>query len=101
MPLLAVLGLRDPEGGDWGRLRGLQYAQLIKTARWRITVHALCAFLTLATYAGKAPVWLMAVFVAGMCTGLFFTLRSSRSFVFSDRPRISRPGPSASAAAPR
>jgi diguanylate cyclase (GGDEF)-like protein/PAS domain S-box-containing protein len=90
MPLLAVLGLRDPEGGDWGRLRGLQYAQLIKTARWRITVHALCAFLTLATYAGKAPVWLMAVFVAGMCTGLVFTLRSSRSFEFSDRPRISR-----------
>ena len=90
MPLLAVLGLRDPEGGDWARLRGLQYAQLIKTARWRISVHALCSFLTIATYAGKAPLWLMSVFVVAMCTGLFFTLQSNRSFNFSDRPRITR-----------
>jgi len=30
LPLLAVLGLTQPPEGDWGRLRGLQYASLAR-----------------------------------------------------------------------
>ena len=56
LPLLAILGLKDPEGEDWGRLRGLQYSQLISTVRQRMAIHAVCALLAVAIYAGKAPV---------------------------------------------
>lgn len=90
MPLLAILGLQDPEGGDWARLRGLQYAQLIRTSRLRIIVHALCALLAVAIYAGKAPWWLIAVFAAALVGGLFANVRSNRGIAEGDRPRISR-----------
>ncbi len=32
-----MLGLTDPQGGDWGRLRGLQYAGIAKATWLRIT----------------------------------------------------------------
>ena len=69
MPLLAILGLRDPAGADWSRLRGLQYAQLIRTVKQRIAVHAACAILSMGLYAGKAPIWLLGSFTAALRTG--------------------------------
>ena len=90
MPLLAVLGLRDPEGADWGRLRGLQYAQLTRTSRWRIAVHVVCALLTSATYSGLVPLWLTTAFVIALLSALVVTLRSNSGLSGGDRPRITR-----------
>ncbi|WP_188643632.1 putative bifunctional diguanylate cyclase/phosphodiesterase [Tsuneonella deserti] len=90
MPLLAVLGLRDPEGSDWSRLRGLQYAQLTRTQRWRIVVHAVCAILTIALFAGKAPTLLLVTFVAALLGSMVITLRSNHGVSTSERPRVTR-----------
>ncbi len=90
MPLLAVLGLRDPDGVDWSRLRGIQYAHLLSTVRQRMTVHAICALLALAIYAGKAPIWLMIAFTAAMVGSVVLNARSNRGVALGDRPRITR-----------
>ncbi len=88
MPLLAILGLQDPAGADWSRLRGLQYAQLIRTVKQRIAVHAACAILSMGLYAGKAPVWLMVAFVAALLAGLVYNVRCNHGVAVGDRPRI-------------
>ncbi len=90
MPMLAILGLRDPDGVDWARLRGLQYAQLIRTGRLRMIVHGMCAMLAIALYIGKAPWWLIAAFAAALIASLFENLRCDRGVAEGDRPRISR-----------
>ncbi|MGX7953268.1 putative bifunctional diguanylate cyclase/phosphodiesterase [Tsuneonella sp. HG249] len=90
LPLLAILGLRDPEGDDWARLRGLQYAQLIKTVRLRVAMHAACALLAIGIYAGTAPLWLIAMFVIALGGGLMINVRSNVGVAEGDRPRVTR-----------
>jgi diguanylate cyclase (GGDEF)-like protein/PAS domain S-box-containing protein len=90
MPLLAVLGLQDPEGGDWSRLRGLQYAHLTRALRLRIGVHAICALLTMAIYVGKAPPLMLGAFILALVGGLVFNIRTNKGVAEGDRPRISR-----------
>ena len=90
IPLLAILGLKDPEGADWSRLRGLQYAQLLSTVRQRMAVHAVCALLALVVYAGKAPLWLMVAFAAALVSSVVLNTRSNQGVALGDRPRISR-----------
>ena len=90
IPLLAILGLKDPEGADWSRLRGLQYAQLLSTVRQRMAVHAVCAVLALVIYAGKAPIWTMVAFAAALVSSVVLNFRSNRGVALGDRPRISR-----------
>jgi len=50
---MAVLGLSDSAEGDWGRLRGLQYAGLARLANARLTAHALAK--RLASESGGVP----------------------------------------------
>ena len=90
LPLLAILGLKDPAGDDWARLRGLQYAQLIGSVRQRIAMHGICALLAMGVYAGKAPWWLMALFAVALVAGLAINARSNRGVAEGDRPRITR-----------
>jgi diguanylate cyclase (GGDEF)-like protein/PAS domain S-box-containing protein len=90
MPILALLGLRDPENGDWNRLRALQFSQINETARLRVLVHAVCAIIAITTYIGKAPVALLAVFAICLATALQFTLRTDRALTVGERARISR-----------
>jgi diguanylate cyclase (GGDEF)-like protein/PAS domain S-box-containing protein len=90
MPMLALLGLRDPEGGDWSRLRALQFSQINRTARLRVLVHIMCAALALLAYAGKAPVVLLAAYVAALAGALRFTLRTDAALTVGDRARITR-----------
>ncbi len=90
MPLLALLGLRDPQGGDWNRLRALQFSQINRTLGLRVAVHAQCALIALWTYAGKVPVALMVAFVAALAAALVFTARTDRQLTFGERARITR-----------
>ena len=90
MPLLAVLGLRAPDSGDWGRLHSLQLTQLTGTTRLRVAVHALCGTLAVWTYAGKAPLWLIGAFVAVLFVAVVFAVRSDRVLAAADRSRVTR-----------
>jgi len=90
IPLLAILGLQDPEGSDWSRLRGLQHAQAVRTSRPRIAVHGACAVLAMWLFAGKAPWWLLLAFAAVLAGSFLFTLRSDWSLGTGDRLRLGR-----------
>ncbi|ANY21356.1 Cyclic di-GMP phosphodiesterase Gmr [Tsuneonella dongtanensis] len=88
--MLALLGLRDPDGGDWNRLRALQFSQVNQTARLRVVVHAVCASIAILLYAGQAPVALLASFAVALAAALHFTLRIDRLLSVDERPRITR-----------
>lgn len=90
LPISAVLGLSDPEEGDWARLRGIQYSCLghSTTARIATQVSAMVAVailvfgqMNLVVVAGWAA-------IAGMT--LWRSIRIDRSLIDADRRRISR-----------
>ena len=90
LPVLALLGLQDPDEGDWSRLRALQFAHINDTSRLRVLVHAICATAALTLYAGSAPLWLMGVFVAILATGLHLSSRVDIQLTANERPRLTR-----------
>jgi hypothetical protein len=74
LPLLALVGLRDPEQGDWARLRAFQYAHLHKLSRSRAIAHALSAVITLGLFFSDVPLiglaaWLVAVIATQLHLG--------------------------------
>ena len=63
LPALAVLGVSEPTGGDWSRLRGLQYSHLAQKVRLRVGAHLAAALLFIwaawpAVKFGYIAVWL-------------------------------------------
>ncbi|MFN3424302.1 MAG: putative bifunctional diguanylate cyclase/phosphodiesterase [Novosphingobium meiothermophilum] len=90
LPILAVIGLRDPEEGDWGRLRGLQYSSLAKLTFPRLIAHVMAALLVLQTYGRSVYLALLVGWMALLVGVLIFGARYDRSLVDADRRRVSR-----------
>ncbi|MBB4613334.1 diguanylate cyclase (GGDEF)-like protein/PAS domain S-box-containing protein [Novosphingobium taihuense] len=90
MPILAVIGLRDPVEGDWGRLRGLQYSSLARLTFARLLAHALAALLVLQTYATRVHVVFLVGWMALLVGVLISGARFDRTLIDADRRRISR-----------
>lgn len=90
LPTLAVLGLTDPQVGDWARLRGLQYAGIARAAGMRITGHVLAGIALAVLLVGQVGM----VIAAGWLLILFLTLAASatddRKLVDADRRTLSR-----------
>ena len=76
LPWVAVLGLSDPADGDWGRLRGLQFAGLQRLRLARLLVQAIGAMLMLRVLRG--PVWagwlVLWVLMLGLAIGTAMSL---------------------------
>jgi len=90
LPILAVLGLTQPPEGDWGRLRGLQYASLARVTVARIIAHGIAAIATVQIFVGS--IWFLVLigwFVA-LCGALYYGARYDRSLGDADRRRMSR-----------
>ncbi|TWH85474.1 putative bifunctional diguanylate cyclase/phosphodiesterase [Novosphingobium taihuense] len=90
LPILAVIGLRDPVEGDWGRLRGLQYSSLARLTFARLLAHALAALLVLQTYATRVHVVFLVGWMALLVGVLISGARFDRTLIDADRRRISR-----------
>lgn len=90
LPILAVIGLRDPADGDWGRLRGLQYSSLARLTFARLLAHALAALLVLQTYATRVHIVFLVGWMALLVGVLISGARFDRSLIDADRRRISR-----------
>ncbi len=90
LPVLAVIGLREPAEGDWGRLRGLQYSSLGKLAFARLFAHALAALLVLQIYAPNLHVAALVGWMAVLIGVLIVGARFDRSLQDADRRRVSR-----------
>jgi hypothetical protein len=56
LPVMAVLGLTDPQDGDWGRLRGLQYSSLARVTQVRVISHVIAALAVIRIYFGDVHI---------------------------------------------
>lgn len=88
---MAVLGLSDPETGDWGRLRGLQYSSLGRSSLLRVAGHAVAALLVLFLYQAQAPAVLLGGWLTTLGLVLFFALRFDRSLGAAGNWRMTGP----------
>jgi diguanylate cyclase (GGDEF)-like protein/PAS domain S-box-containing protein len=90
LPALAVLGLSNPEEGDWGRLRGLQYASLVKVGMVRLAVHVMAGLIVALTYFKVVQPGVLAGWVVALAATLYYGARFDRSLGDADRRRMSR-----------
>ncbi len=85
LPLLALIGLRNPEQGDWAALRAIQYAQIHRLSRSRAIAHAMAAIITVGLFTGKVPVFILAPWVLAVAVALWNSLRIDRGLADIDR----------------
>jgi len=90
LPILAVLGLTQPPEGDWGRLRGLQYANLARVTIARIVAHGIAALATVQIYVGHIMLVVLLGWFVALCGALYYGARFDRSLGDADRRRMSR-----------
>jgi len=79
LPLLALIGIRDPEQGSWAALRAIQYAQIHRLSRSRALAHVMSAFVTVGLFFGKVPALALAPWVLGLAAALWNSLRIDRA----------------------
>src|SRR5688500_14170968 len=87
---LQILGVRDPEEGDWARLRALQYGHLHKVVLTRAVAHALAALLTVSIFIGKVPLWLLGAWLVAVAAAVWNATRIDRSLADIDRRSMRR-----------
>jgi diguanylate cyclase (GGDEF)-like protein/PAS domain S-box-containing protein len=90
LPLLAILGLTDPEEGDWGRLRGLQYSHIAKVTIASLLAHGIGALIVVSTYLKTVNPLLLVGWFAVLGATLYYGGRSGRSMGDADRRRMTR-----------
>ncbi|WFL77871.1 EAL domain-containing protein [Altererythrobacter arenosus] len=67
IPIAAVLGLRDSDGVDWTRLRGLQLATVARHARIRMAAHIVLGLVTVWTFFGSVSLASLALWFGVLC----------------------------------
>lgn len=87
---MAVLGLSDPEDGDWGRLRGLQYSSLAKVTVARILANAIAAVAIVRLCYGSISIWMLLGWLAVLAGTLWYGATLDKSLVDADRRRMTR-----------
>ena len=90
LPVMAVLGLSDPPGGDWGRLRGLQYSSLARVSQVRIVAHVIAALAAIKVYFGVIHFGVLILWVAALGASLYHGAKIDKTLVDVDRRRIGR-----------
>lgn len=90
LPVQAVLGIIDPEDGDWPRLRGLQFASLARHTTVRLGAHAAAALSAALLFAGTVHWPYLLLWLALLAVALGHAVRFDRTLVDADHRRISR-----------
>ena len=90
LPLLALIGLSNPEQGDWATLRALQYGQIYRLQRGRGIAHAVAVVITISLFFGKAPTAYLATWPVAVAAALWLSIRIDRSLADIDRRSITR-----------
>ena len=90
LSLRAVLGLTDPNNGDWARLRGLQYSGLAKVTRQRILAHIIAAIATVLIFAETINVLVLGGWLVALGGTLYYGAKFDESLSDVDRRRMSR-----------
>jgi diguanylate cyclase (GGDEF)-like protein/PAS domain S-box-containing protein len=87
---LALIGLKQPEEGSWGRLRALQYGRLAENSLLRVAIHAIAALITLTIFAGKVPLLALGVWTITVAGALWNTVWIDRGLATVERSSMSR-----------
>ncbi|MFM6949789.1 MAG: putative bifunctional diguanylate cyclase/phosphodiesterase, partial [Novosphingobium sp.] len=90
LPVLAVLGLTEPDDANWNRLRGLQYANLARVTKVRMLVQVFAGLGLCWLYWGTVHFALLAVWFGLLCLTLNHGATVDRALSDADRRRISR-----------
>ena len=90
LPLLALVGLRDPDQGDWARLRAFQYARIHKLSLSRAIAHALSAVITFGVFFGDVPLIGLALWAAVIVATQWHLVRLDHSLADVERRAMTR-----------
>jgi diguanylate cyclase (GGDEF)-like protein/PAS domain S-box-containing protein len=90
LSIRAVLGLTDPDNGDWARLRGLQYSGLARVSRERILAHIIAAIATILIFAATINVFVLGGWLAALGGTLYYGAKFDQTLGDVDRRRMSR-----------
>ncbi|WP_332310470.1 putative bifunctional diguanylate cyclase/phosphodiesterase [Alteripontixanthobacter muriae] len=90
LPALAVLGLTDPETGDWARLRGLQYSYLARVSTTRVATHFIAAALVVLIYFGQVSVVVQFGWLAALAVAVYSAIRYDKGLGDADKRRMTR-----------
>jgi len=86
---LQIIGLRNPDEGDWARLRALQYGQLHRITLRRAICHALAAIVAISTFHTQVPGWLLGAWLLATTAALVNSIRIDRGLADIDRRSMS------------
>jgi diguanylate cyclase (GGDEF)-like protein len=90
LPALAVLGLSDPGGEDWARLRGLQYSGLARATNARLAVQLLAAAVTVWLLLGKISIIAIGIWLLLLGATLVQSARADRQMADADHRTLGR-----------
>ena len=79
-----MLGLTNPAGGDWARLRGLQYAGVARASRTRTAVHLLAAVATIFLLFSQIGPVACGIWLGVLVTALLLAARADREMADAD-----------------
>nr|WP_283773373.1 EAL domain-containing protein [Altererythrobacter sp. KTW20L] len=85
-----IIGFKDPDEGDWARLRVLQYRELYQTAGVRIIGHLLAALTVISLYVDDIPLPLMGAWLVALFLSVIYVIRIERGLADIDRRLMTR-----------
>jgi diguanylate cyclase (GGDEF)-like protein/PAS domain S-box-containing protein len=87
---LAVIGITQPQEGNWARLRSLQYARLESISLSRFLAHAIALFLTFSIFWNKVHPVILALWVVALVGALYHASRVDDALCDVDRRAMTR-----------
>lgn len=90
LSLPALIGLSEPEQGDWATLRALQYGEIHRFSLSRAIVHTMAVIITVSFFFGKVPLALLAPWPIGVAAALWNSVRIDKSLADIGRRSMSR-----------
>jgi diguanylate cyclase (GGDEF)-like protein/PAS domain S-box-containing protein len=90
LPIPAVLGLTDPDDGDWARLRGIQYSCLGHSTFGRVGTQVSAMLATAALVFGQISILVVLGWAALTGLTLWRGTKIDRTLIDADRRRITR-----------
>ena len=72
LPVMAILGLRDPAQGDWDHFRAIQYTGLARYSNLRVVTNLVLGLMACQLFSGYVPLWQLAGWMAMLGAALYF-----------------------------
>jgi diguanylate cyclase (GGDEF)-like protein/PAS domain S-box-containing protein len=86
-----IVGVKDPDEGEWSRLRALQYRELHRFSGLRVGAHMLAAAMAITVLLGDNGLLIVAGWVMAICLAVFNVVKVERSLSDIDSRIMTRP----------